>query len=127
MKTILILLMLLVPAVAWAAKCPPKCKHRTAAKCPTHAYSLWDQVVQGFELQAGFRWQSEEHLDCPTLEVPNPPPSPPAVEDPFYVGAGIRLPLDNHAGVFGQFDRDFTEAPKWQVRVGLFYAPWRSQ
>lgn len=116
-------------------RCPPRCEHRESTKPQKAAKrgdnstrytsrsstGVWNELLTGLEFQAGFRWQ-EEH-ECPTIEQPVPPP--PRHVDPFYLGVGVRLPLSPAAGLFGNFDRDFTDSPDWQARTGIFWTPWR--
>jgi len=138
---VLMLLLIALPVSAARRKCPPTCKHRrqpvcvvhapTAAPAPALAPTLWDHVVQGFGIRAGFRWE-REHV-CPTCPAPvpcytPPPPAPPTEEpgyrDPFFVGAELRLPLARGVQVFGAWDRDFTERANHQTTVGVVMAPW---
>lgn len=130
MKHLVLLLLLVIAVPALAA---PAHHRRTCASCghdraapvvvvaPAKAAtsSAFDALVSGLELDAGFRWQPEHA--CPTLVVPHPVPH---VRDPFYLGATLRLPLAAHAGLFGSFDRDFTERAAWQARTGLYFAPF---
>lgn len=113
MKLLAPLVLFLFLSTPADAACKHATKHRAA--CP----NLWEQFQKGFELQAGFRWQTE--TECPTLYS-----HPPTIEvkDPFFLGAGVRLPLAKDSGVFGNFDRDFTEASRWQTRVGLYFKPF---
>jgi len=127
LKTFLMVLTLALIAFSAAAapapakKCPPKCHHRTGP-CTANT-SILDHLVTGFEINAGFRWQTES--ECPDPQSSTAPESESRVHDPFYIGAGLRLPLTPRAGAFFNFDRDFTDAPNWQARLGLSYAPFR--
>jgi hypothetical protein len=126
MKTLAVLLLLCLSVPAFAGKkdpCKPvhhaKPRPSTCAPAPKSESCLWKQLRTGFELEGGFRWD-QEHT-CPTLTVPNPPVKH---TDPAFIGAQIRLPLNEYVGVFGAFDRDFVEAPTYQVRVGAFWRPF---
>jgi len=120
MKKLLVLL-LLIPSVAFAA--PKQCKR---CKDPCHGCktvtkadaSLWAQVVQGFGLTAGFRWDQ----DCPEPGICSPPAGN---HDPAFVGAELRLPVNAWATVGGNFDRDFVDAPDWSARAYIVLHPWR--
>ena len=79
-------------------------------------------IYTNLEFTAGFRWE-EEHAKCPTLVIPVPPPR--RHVDPFYLGVGLRLPVADHVGIGGAFDRDFTDEPRWQGRLYLSVTPWR--
>ena len=125
---LLVLIALLVCGTAEAAKAVKPCTHcrngRAAACTVAKPYSFWDQALQGFRLTAGFRWDQE----CPaghgeTNEFLTTTPKV-EVKDPFFVGAELRLPLAPKLEAFGNFDRDFVDAPRWNARAGVSFAPW---
>lgn len=124
MRTILVVLCLLAtPAFAAKDPCAPKHHRPHPATCqpaPKPETCLWKQIKTGFEFEGGFRWE-EEHV-CPT---PQAPPPPPKHVDPFFIGAGVRLPLNDQVSAFGFWDRDATDAPHWQARAGLSWNPFR--
>lgn len=127
----LVLALMILPSTLLAAPpgrhCPPTCKHRreSAHLCPAPAPSapcpsLLEQLRDGFELTAGFRWDIEHECPTPTRPVPGTRP-----HDPGFIGASERVSFSptSHVGVFGNLDRDWTDAPEWSARVGLYWKP----
>ena len=92
-----------------------------ACHAGAHNCSLGDRIVQGFALTAGFRWDQE----CPDPTVCAPPPSHPKNVDPAFVGAELRIPISARTTLGGNFDRDWTDAPDWNARVYVSFAPWK--
>ena len=109
----ILLVMVLAAPCAPKKPCPPTCSHKPKS-------CLLANLKSGFDFTAGFRWAPEH--DCPTLLVPKPEPR---VRDPFFIGAGVTLPLTERTSMFGAFNRDFTDAPHWSVTAGLHFRPFQ--
>ena len=92
-------------------RCPPTKVSTILQKCNWY---------EGIEVVGGFRWE-ETHV-CPTITVPSPRP---IHKDPVYIGAGLRLPINERIDFFGYFDRDFVDAPQFQVRTGIAIKPFK--
>jgi hypothetical protein len=121
-------LVILGTGLAEAKKCPPNCKHRKADACEkvkpaeTGGSVLLAELIQGFEITGGFRWDfTEECASCAAPYVPTSHVS----HDPAFIGAQLRVPVAQYGGLFVSGDRDFSEAPHGNVRVGVYFAPWR--
>lgn len=112
--------------------CRPSCTHKNCGKpdtvvvvryvapAPKPEVGVYDQLLSGLTLSTGFRWETEH-----AHQIPCAPPPPVHVRDPFYLGVGLHLPLSDNLQGFGEFDRDWTEAPHWQVRTGLEWSPFK--
>lgn len=92
------------------------------AKAP-ECQGLLGQLADGLELTAGFRWQDE--LEPVDRWVPCAPPPRPRrdVKDPFYLGIGTRVGLTPRTVGFVEFDRDWTQEPRGQLRLGVAWRP----
>ena len=127
-----VLVALFISTMAVAAPVVPakpcsQCKARhyppstTPAATSAAENGVWNQLLTGFELSAGWRWETEAGAtDCEF----SPAAAAVEVKDPFYIGASLRLPFTTNVGAFGAFDRDWTEAPNWQTRAGLYFTPF---
>jgi hypothetical protein len=135
LKLIVVLLLVIATAPANATtkkpvhRCRPSCTHARCGRDTVFVQSppqvekaseLYDTVLSGLFVDAGFRWESER--DCPTRLVPVPSSQ---VRDPFYVGLGLELPLAPHVRARGTWDREFTQAPEWQARAELVFFPFK--
>jgi hypothetical protein len=85
--------------------------------------SLGQKLVDGFALTGGFRWDRECSEATPCR--PQTPVDHTGHHDPAFIGAELRLPLASWATAGGNFDRDWTDAPDWNARVYVAFAPWR--
>jgi hypothetical protein len=99
--------------------------HEVVSEVERPAYSststsVGNAFLDGLGLTAGFRWD-RECLDCQPVACAPPPTHN---VDPFFVGAELRLPLASRLTAFGNVDRDWTEAPHWNARLGIAYRPW---
>jgi hypothetical protein len=101
---------------------PKPCTHCQTHPCKS-SDSVWEQLAQGFALTGGFRWDQEcaEATPC----RPSTPVDLTGHHDPAFIGAELRLPLASWATAGGNFDRDWTDAPDWNARVYVAFAPWR--
>lgn len=95
-KLILLLMLLAIGANAQAREAPQS--------------TLLSDLITGFEVTGGFRWDVTE---CETTDETRP-----------YIGAQVRLPLGEYAGLFVSGDRDFIEKARGNFRVGIFYRPF---
>lgn len=113
MKYLLMLMFMVLAVPALADKYPAKC-------------SLLDQLVQGFEITGGFRWDFDE--SCPEFQrCKKLCDTDDETSDTPFVGANLRIPYGEYAGLFVTGDRDLTDAPRGNVRLGFYFAPWRTQ
>lgn len=94
--------------------------------CPV-ARSLWADILAGTEISAGFRWDQECECGAPTIceSRKEHVAQPLRTVDPFYVGVGTRLQLAPQLKLGLAWERDWTEAPRWQARAALHFTPWR--
>lgn len=136
MKLLVIVLFLFATPVfaAPAKKCPPRCKHRTQHQCqPDTVYvsretskTLGQSLLNGLELQAGWRWQTER--TCPTIRQPNPPV---VSEDPFFIGLGLTAPLNSTVALRADWQWDVThrewagDKTPWQSHVLVVVTPFK--
>ena len=127
-----LLLLLLVPALAFGAtakktvKPCTRCAHpctTTATRTEAGSYDMLGALIDGFSITSGFRWDRA----CPEVDEHGVPVSGTGThnEDPFFVGADLRVPLNSWASLGGNVDRDFVEAPHWSARVFVALHPWR--
>ena len=138
MKLKLLIAMLLLPTLAFAAKAPAKpcshckhpartctttnqCVHDTVLVAPKEDKSLGAALISGFGIRAGWRWQPE----CPTLATPHP-----GHVDPFFLGLEVRVPVYEQVSGFVTWDVDVAHkqidfGDRHQTTVGLVWQPGR--
>jgi hypothetical protein len=139
MKALMLVLLLLIPVTVGAETAAQKrchrCKPRHPVCTPRHVCappsstavpakaeepSVWQSVLTGFEVTAGFRWDYQRCLDDRRSTTPTTVQG----HDPFFVGAQLRLPITENYGAFVSGDRDFVDDPQGNVRVGLYFKPF---
>jgi len=88
--------------------------------------SLLSQLAQGFEVTGGFRWDFTEACPVQRCRKSHELDNGDSNDTPF-AGANLRLPYGEYGGFFISGDRDLTDAPRGNLRVGIYFAPWRTQ
>lgn len=103
------------------------CKHHrdtactnvtSAPKCEKTSQTLGAQLISGFGIRAGWRWQDER--ECPTVQTPTPPTTH---KDPFFLGLEFRLPLYENVSGFVANDWDWNSPHPHQTTLGLVWCP----
>lgn len=139
MKAVALFLLLMSTTTLDAHACK-RCGHPSHRTTPTHHTptkpcpatppvaakpeepSLGQQILNGFELNAGFRW---DRFDChDDLRLTRRVELPPTAHDPFFLGAQVRLPIYEGYGLFVRGERDWTEAPRGNVALGVYFKPF---